>query len=144
MATPAIFLDKDGTLIDDVPYNVDPSLMRLARGIGELPLLREGGYRLVVVSNQPGVAHGMYPCSALNAVERRLREMLTELGVSLDGVYWCLHHPEGKVREYARVCECRKPAPGLLRQASRDLDLDLARSWMIGDILDDVEAGIRA
>jgi D-glycero-D-manno-heptose 1,7-bisphosphate phosphatase len=141
----AVFLDKDGTLIEDVPYNVDPARIRLSAGCAEgLRALDAAGYRLLVVSNQSGVARGLFAEEALAAVEKRLRELLAEVGVSLAGFYYCPHHPEGKVAAYARTCNCRKPQPGLLRRAAAEHGLDLARSWFVGDILDDVEAGHRA
>lgn len=141
----AVFLDKDGTLIVDVPFNVDPARIRLAPGAVEgLPALHAAGYRLAVISNQSGVARGLFPESALAAVEARLRELLAGLGVPLDGFYYCPHHPQGTVPGYAIACTCRKPAPGLIRAAARELGVDPARSWFVGDILDDVEAGRRA
>ncbi|GMA15511.1 D-glycero-alpha-D-manno-heptose-1,7-bisphosphate 7-phosphatase [Deinococcus metallilatus] len=141
----AVLLDKDGTLIEDVPYNVDPALIRLAPGVGEaLRALHGAGYTLVVVTNQSGVARGLFPESALEGVEVRLRELLAAEGVPLSGFYACPHHPEGTVAKYTRDCDCRKPQPGLLRRAAKELDLDLAASWMVGDILNDVEAGGRA
>lgn len=144
-ANQAIFLDKDGTLVKDVPYNVDPLRIRLMDGAAEaLPALHAAGYQIFIVSNQSGVAHGYFQRSALWAVEKRLREMLADLGVPLRGFYYCPHHPDGQLRPYAVVCECRKPQPGMLLRAAREHRLDLARSWMIGDILDDVEAGRRA
>jgi histidinol-phosphate phosphatase family protein len=139
---PAVFLDKDGTLVEDVPHNVDPDRIRLGRGaIAGLFALHAAGYRLVVVSNQCGVARGLFPESALRNVEGKLRDLLEDVGVPLAGFYYCPHHPEGNVAEYARACDCRKPAPGLLRRAAADLRVDCGTSWMIGDILDDVEAG---
>jgi D-glycero-D-manno-heptose 1,7-bisphosphate phosphatase len=142
---PAVFIDKDGTLVEDVPYNVNPSRIRLTRGAEEcLPLLHSLGYRLIVVSNQGGVAHGLFPAKALSAVEERLRELLSGCGVPLAGFYWCPHHPQGKVPAYALPCFCRKPKPGLLIRAAHAQEIDLGRSWMIGDILDDIEAGARA
>lgn len=141
----AVFLDKDGTMIDDIPYNVAPALMTLAPGAAEgLPLLHRLGYRLVVVSNQSGVARGYFAESAIAAVEDRLRSMLAELRVPLAAFVYCPHHPEGAVAEYAIACDCRKPAPGMLLRAAREHGLDPARSWLVGDILDDVEAGRRA
>jgi D-glycero-D-manno-heptose 1,7-bisphosphate phosphatase len=141
----AVFLDKDGTLIDDVPYNVDPERMQLAPGAREgLPALHVAGYRLVVVSNQSGVARGLFAEAALALVEARLRELLAGAGAALTGFYYCPHHPAGRVPEYAVACDCRKPAPGLLRRAAAELGIDLAASWLVGDILDDVEAGRRA
>ena len=141
----AIFLDKDGTLVEDLPYNVDPKLLRLAPGaLDGLRLLRAAGYGLFVISNQSGVARGLFPESALAPVEARLRELLGRAGVALAGFYYCPHHPRGRVAGYALVCRCRKPAPGLVRRAAREHAVELGASWFIGDILDDVEAGRRA
>ena len=141
----AVFLDKDGTLIENVPYNVDPALIRLAPGVVEgLRALHGSGYQLVVITNQSGVARGYFPEAALAAVKRRLRELLDAHGVPLAGFYYCPHHPDGVVPGYDCACACRKPAPGLLRVAARKQGLDLAQSWFVGDILNDVEAGRRA
>ena len=141
----AVFLDKDGTLIVDVPYNVDPALIELAPGAVEgLTKLHAAGYRLVVISNQSGVARGRFEVAALAPVEARVRELLAEFSVPLAGFHFCPHHPEGSVPAYSVACDCRKPKPGMLIEAARDLDLDLARSWFVGDILNDVEAGHRA
>src|SRR5690242_11813204 len=141
----AVFLDKDGTLIEDVPYNVDPAQVRLAPGAAEgLPRLHAGGFRLVVVSNQSGVARGLIAEEALGAVRDRLRDLLAELGVPLGGFYYCPHHPEGVVTRYAVACRCRKPAPGLILDAARAHGVAVGKSWFVGDILDDVEAGRRA
>ena len=141
----AVFLDKDGTLIVDVPYNVDPALITLAPGAAEgLPRLHAAGFRLVVITNQSGVARGRFGIEALEPVEDRLRELLAELGVPLAGFWFCPHHPDGAVAEYAIPCDCRKPAPGMVVRAAAELGIDLARSWFVGDILNDVEAGHRA
>jgi histidinol-phosphate phosphatase family protein len=141
----AVFLDKDGTLVDDVPYNVNPDLLVLARNAGPaLRLLRGLGYRLFVVSNQSGVARGLFEAAALPPLFARLAQMLEQEGAMLDGVFWCPHHPEGAVAAYALECDCRKPRPGMLLRAASAHGIDLARSWMVGDILNDVEAGRRA
>jgi D-glycero-D-manno-heptose 1,7-bisphosphate phosphatase len=145
MTRRALFLDKDGTLIENVPYNVDPALIRLAPGAEEgLPALHRAGYELIVVSNQSGVARGFFPESALAGVEARLRQLLEALGVPLAGFYYCPHHPQGESPGYSIACDCRKPQPGLFLRAARDRAIDLAHSWLIGDILDDIEAGRRA
>jgi histidinol-phosphate phosphatase family protein len=130
----AVFVDKDGTLIHNVPYNVDPDLVRLTPcALEGLSALRSAGFAIVVVSNQPGVAHGFFPASALQDVERRLSDLLGAAGVPLLGFYFCPHA--------IGSCTCRKPAPGMLEDAAREHGLDLPASWMVGDVLDDVEAG---
>jgi D-glycero-D-manno-heptose 1,7-bisphosphate phosphatase len=138
----AVFLDKDGTLIENVPYNVDPVRIRLApRAVEGLRMLAGAGFALVVVSNQSGVARGYFDLAALELVRERLEMLLAAGGVRLDGFHFCPHHPDGSVEVFARPCDCRKPLPGMLRHAARDLGIDLEQSWMVGDILDDVEAG---
>lgn len=141
----AVFLDKDGTVVVDVPYSVDPRRMALTDGAGEgLRLLQDHGFELIVVSNQSGVARGFFGVDALAPVERRLRTLLSAEGVSLKDFRYCPHHPEGTVARYAISCSCRKPKPGMIEQAAGDGAIDLSRSWVVGDILDDVEAGGRA
>lgn len=145
MTVKAVFIDKDGTLIQDVPYNVDPAKIRLASGAGPaLARLHAQGYALIVVSNQPGVAHGYFAPRALDAVYERLRLLLAPYQAPLAGFYYCPHDVSGRVARYATACGCRKPAPGLLFAAATIHGVQLERSWMIGDILDDVEAGQRA
>ncbi|MDR5784461.1 HAD family hydrolase [Caballeronia sp. LZ065] len=141
----AVFIDKDGTLLDDVPWNVDLHQMRLAPGaLDALRLFAWFDVPLFIVSNQSGVALGKFAPHALDAVEARLHELAAEAGATFADVYWCPHHPQGIVPEYTRACDCRKPAPGMLLQAAHEHGIDLSRSWFIGDILDDVEAGHRA
>lgn len=134
----AVFLDKDGTLVENVPYNVDPGRMRPASGVlAALRLLARLPLVCVVITNQPGVALGCFANAALEAVHVELARWFAAAGARLDGFFVCPHAP-------GTGCWCRKPAPGLLHQAAAALQLDLARSWCIGDILDDVEAGRRA
>ena len=146
-ATPdaAVFLDKDGTLIDDVPYNVDPRFVRLVPGARDaLTLLHASGYRLFVVSNQSGVARGYFTEAEIAAVGAHLTQELGAWGVPLDGFYYCPHYPDGRVQAYAFCCACRKPEPGLIVEAAARHGIDLRRSWFLGDIETDVEAGRRA
>jgi D-glycero-D-manno-heptose 1,7-bisphosphate phosphatase len=138
---PTVFLDKDGTLIEDLPYNVDPARIRLAPGArAGLRLLGEAGFRLVVVTNQSGVARGYFTEVDLDAVARHLSGELAALGASLHGFYFCPHLPDG-INEYAIECDCRKPEPGLIHRASRELGLALEGSWFVGDTWMDVVAG---
>src|SRR5690606_23075202 len=133
--------DKDGTLVRDVAYNVDPARVELSPGAGPaLHLLQRHGFALIVITNQPGVGEGRFPAAALEGVRLRLLELLAPHAVALDGFYFCPHAP---VRG-APACMCRKPEPGLLQRAAAEHGIDLASSWMVGDILNDVEAGRRA
>jgi D-glycero-D-manno-heptose 1,7-bisphosphate phosphatase len=144
-AVPAIFIDKDGTLVHDVPHNVDPDRIVLREGaVPALQRLQAEGYKLVLVSNQSGVAHGLFAETALKAVWMRIENLLAEHGVRLSAIHYCPHHPDGSVAAYATTCLCRKPQAGMLTHAAAEQHIDLCRSWMIGDILDDIEAGRRA
>jgi D-glycero-D-manno-heptose 1,7-bisphosphate phosphatase len=141
----AIFIDKDGTLVHDVPYNVNPDLITYQEGaFSALKRLKEQGYLLIIVSNQSGIARGFFTEEEIVKVKNRIDNDLRLVGVTLDAFYFCPHHPCGIVDKYGVVCECRKPEPGMLIQAASEFDIDLSKSWMIGDILNDVEAGNRA
>jgi histidinol-phosphate phosphatase family protein len=141
----AVFIDKDGTLLENVPYNIHPAKVHLRPGAGPaLAKLCEAGFELALVTNQPGVAMGLFSPVALEAVWQRIHELLAPHGAALAGIYFCPHHPEGRDLRYAARCHCRKPEPGMLQQAARERGYDLNASWMVGDILDDVEAGRRA
>ncbi len=141
----AIFIDKDGTLIQDIPYNVNPKLITLNEGVIEsLKTFQNLGYFLIIITNQSGIAMGCFKSHALKKAVRRIEDLLRYNGVYIDGFLYCPHHPEGKVEKYAIECECRKPKPGLLHTAAEKFNIDLSKSWMIGDILNDIEAGNRA
>jgi D-glycero-D-manno-heptose 1,7-bisphosphate phosphatase len=141
----AIFLDKDGTLITDVPYNVNPDLIDLEKtALEAIKLMKEQRFLLVVISNQSGVAKGYFKEEELVTVWNRISALLQKHGLSLDAFYYCPHEPKGTIEQYAILCDCRKPLPGLILKAAAELKIDLAQSWMIGDILNDVEAGNRA
>lgn len=141
----AIFIDKDGTLIKDIAYNANPDKITLEPYADvALQLLSEQDYSLVVISNQAGIAKGYFPESDMQGVITKVKSLLADAGVTLDGFFYCPHHPEGQIAAYTMECDCRKPAPGMILKAAEILDIDLSRSWMIGDILNDVEAGNRA
>jgi D-glycero-D-manno-heptose 1,7-bisphosphate phosphatase len=141
----AVFLDTDGTLIDNIAKNGDPRLARLTSGAGgALRMLKAHGFLLAVVSNQAGVALGRFPLRALTGFEQRLQQLLAPSGVVIDAFYYCPHLPQAANVRFAVRCLCRKPQPGLLRRAARDWRIDLSQSWLVGDTLDDVEAGSRA
>lgn len=134
----AIFLDKDGTLIKDVPYNVDPARIKCYPDIfPALRLLQKRGYKLVVISNQSGIAKRYFTVADLEIAFSELRDQLKTEHIILDGIYYCPHSDVTAELQ----CDCRKPLPGLLFKAADDLHIDLKKSWMIGDILNDVAAG---
>lgn len=137
----AVFLDKDGTLLVNVPYNVDPALVRFTANAFEgLRTLVAAGWPLVMITNQSGLASGRFGLAQYEHLQRTIAQRLREeAGIVLAGWYTC---PHAATRPPA--CRCRKPAPGLLHEAAALHGIDLARSWMVGDTLDDVEAGRRA
>jgi len=133
----AVFLDRDGTLLRLVPYLKDPSQAELYAGVPEaLRDLRTAGARLVVVTNQAGIARGLMTRRDVDRVNARLRSLLAAEGSRIDRIEICPHHPD-----YSGACSCRKPAPEMLRRAAHALGVDLARSWMIGDSTSDLGAG---
>lgn len=141
----AVFLDTDGTLVDSLPDDMEPRRIRLSSGAGPaLRLLARLDYRFFVVGNQSGIAQGRFAEDAMEAVADRLGDLLFRENLTLEGFYYCPHHPDGSVAPYATACDCRKPEPGMLLRAAREHGIDLRASWMIGDILHDVEAGNRA
>jgi D-glycero-D-manno-heptose 1,7-bisphosphate phosphatase len=135
---PAVFLDRDGTLIEDVGFPRDPQQVRLVDGAAAaLRLLATANMRLVVVSNQSGIGRGLITVDEARSVHERFIGLIAGEGIVLDGTKYCPHPPEAG-------CDCRKPSPGMLLEAAEDLRLDLGRSFMIGDKVSDVEAGERA
>jgi D-glycero-D-manno-heptose 1,7-bisphosphate phosphatase len=145
MSERAIFLDRDGTLVQARHYPSRPEQLVLVGGIlPELRALLSAGWRLVVITNQSGIARGFLTEQDLARMHDALRQNLRANGVELDGIYYCPHHPDGVVEQFAIDCACRKPRPGLLLRAAAELGFDLTQSWFVGDILDDIEAGSRA
>jgi len=149
----AVFLDRDGVVnklvyhheqgIIDSPFTVEQ--FTLISGTGDaIKLLRDAGYKVILVSNQPGIAKANLSREVFEEIRNRMKTMLEVNGVKLDGEYYCLHHPEAVVPKLKKVCECRKPKPGLLHTAASENDIDLSQSWMIGDGITDIQAGQRA
>jgi D-glycero-D-manno-heptose 1,7-bisphosphate phosphatase len=142
---PAIFLDRDGVIIEETGYLSDPAQVVLIPGAAEaIARLNQAGIPVVVVTNQAGVARGYYTESRIHEIHARLDELLRRHGAHIDRYYYCLHHPTEGIGPYRCDCECRKPRPGMLHRATRDLGLDLSRSCMVGDKLCDLEAGANA
>lgn len=141
----AIFLDRDGTLIVDKPYQTNPAGIELLPGAVEgLSALRDAGYRLIVVTNQSGIARGYFDVRALVLMHQRLNALLAANDLYLTAYYFCPHHVAGRVPGLAHPCACRKPAPGMILRAAADWSIDLRRSWMIGDLPTDIAAATAA
>jgi D-glycero-D-manno-heptose 1,7-bisphosphate phosphatase len=138
----AVFVDRDGTLIEEAGY-----LSRLDRlvffpfTVDAIRQLNRGGFAVVVITNQAGIARGIVREAFVSEAHRHIEERLAAGGGHIDAFYHCPHHPHGIVESLRRSCDCRKPQPGLIRRAAGDLDLDLARSYTVGDRWRDVEAG---
>jgi len=130
----AVFLDRDGTLIEEVGY-----LDRIDRvalypwSIDAVRALNRAGLRVVVVSNQSGVARGFFSEAVVEDVHRHIADLLEAGGARIDAYYYCPHHPDGKVTQYAQTCDCRKPGRGLVDRAVREFQIDPARSFVVGD-----------
>jgi len=142
---PAVFLDRDGTLIEEVGYATRPQQIRILGGVARgLARFAEAGFKRIVVTNQSGIARGLMTEDDLDRFHEALDEQLDLLGAAVDAYYACPHHPDRSetVRpDLAIGCDCRKPKPGLILQAAEDLDIDLGASWIIGDAWRDVQAG---
>jgi D-glycero-D-manno-heptose 1,7-bisphosphate phosphatase len=142
---PAVFLDRDGTVNEQMGYINHLSRFHLLAGAARaVRLLNEQRYLVIVVSNQSGVARGYFPLGLVHEVHARMAELLGADGASVDRVYFCPHHPEGSVAEFRTRCDCRKPRTGLMEQARKDFEIDMGRSWVIGDRYSDIEFADRA
>ncbi len=145
MSDKAIFFDRDGTLVEDPGFINHPDQVKLLDGVAEaLNEFTAMGYKLIVVSNQSGVARGIVTEKVLDEIHNRLKQLLAEDGVRLDGIYYCPYHPDGAVPKYRKESDWRKPSPGMLLAAADEMDIDLGRSWTIGDSGRDIKAGLQA
>lgn len=139
---PAVFLDRDGTLTVESDWVRSENDLVLLPGAAEaIVLLARAGFAVVLVTNQSAVARGIVTPAGLEAIHAQFEALLDERGARLDAIYWCPHHPTEGVGAYRVECACRKPRAGMLLDAARDLGLDLARSWIVGDAVRDLEAG---
>ena len=142
----AVFLDRDGTVIRDIGFNADPARLEFLPGAPEtIRRLNKAGYLVVVVTNQSAVARGLFTAADIDRFHDAMNAELAESGARIDAFYFCPHHPdEGAVAGYVTDCDCRKPKPGMLLQAARDLEIELSLSYMVGDAPRDIEAGLAA
>ena len=142
MRRPAAFLDRDGVLNEERAYvHRIEQFVLLPGAVQALRMLQSAGYRRVVITNQAGIARGLYTEADYERLTGHMRQSLRAEGITLDAIEYCPHLPEAAVPEYSRACECRKPRPGMLVKAIRALDIDPAASFLVGDRLSDVQAG---
>ncbi len=140
MRTIGVFLDRDGTVIEEVNYLSDFSKLELLPGAAEaIRLINKEGIKAIMITNQAGVARGYFSEGFISEVHKKLELLLEDKGAHLDAIYYCPHHHEGVIEEYKIVCECRKPKPGMVRDAADKLNLDLARSYIVGDRMSDIQ-----
>jgi D-glycero-D-manno-heptose 1,7-bisphosphate phosphatase len=145
MSRKAIFMDRDGTICEEVGYVNHVSRSRLLPGSAEaIRLANAAGYLVIVATNQSGVARGLFDEALVQAVNRQMLKHLGDAGARIDAVYYCPHHPREGSPPFRQECDCRKPLPGMLQRAAREHDVDLRASWMIGDSLVDLEAAAAA
>jgi len=141
----AVFFDRDGTINKEVGYLADlDQLVLYPEAARAIRTVNESGMKAVVVTNQSGVARGYFDEAFVLTVHRRMAELLLADGARIDGFYYCPHHPDEGLGEYRKDCFCRKPKPGMLFAAARDMSIDLKRSYMVGDMMKDVEAAENA
>jgi D-glycero-D-manno-heptose 1,7-bisphosphate phosphatase len=139
---PAVFMDRDGTMTVEGGYINHPSRLQLIGGTADaVRMLNDNGLLAVVTTNQAGVARGYFTEDLIHVVHGKMKDLLQERGAQLDGVYYCPHHPREGTADYRKDCDCRKPRPGMIQQACRDLPVDLERSYMVGDKISDSEFG---
>jgi D-glycero-D-manno-heptose 1,7-bisphosphate phosphatase len=142
MTNRCVFLDRDGTINEEVNYLSHPEQLRLIDDAAEaIRLLNNAGFKVVVVTNQAGVARGYFSESTVDEIHQALKKNLREKEAQIDAIYYCPHHPVAGVGVYKIDCNCRKPKPGLLETAANELNLDLRQSFVVGDKISDLEAG---
>ncbi|HEY6804669.1 MAG TPA: HAD family hydrolase [Pyrinomonadaceae bacterium] len=140
MKKPAVFIDRDGTISEEIGYVNHPSRYRVFAYSGEaIKKLNEHEWLAILVTNQAGVARGYFSEDVIGKVHSQLEETLAKENARLDAIYYCAHHPTVGEPPYRFDCDCRKPKPGLIQQAVKDFEIDLERSWMIGDRYSDIE-----
>ena len=142
----AVFLDRDGVITQEPPYYAHriEQLELIPKSAEAIKLLNESGFKVIVVSNQAGVARGYYQEKDIDTYNSAMEKKLEEENAYIDAIYYCPHYPEAIIKKYRVDCDCRKPKPGMLKQAEKDLNINLKRSFLIGDKISDIEAGYRA
>ncbi|UCF49304.1 MAG: HAD family hydrolase [Thermoplasmatales archaeon] len=150
MKNKAVFLDRDG-VINEIVYHKEMGIVDSPFTVEQFKLLPEvgnainkfhdQGFKVILVSNQPGLAKDHYDINIFEKIKGKLESELAKVGAKLDAEYYCFHHPDAKIEKYKKICDCRKPKPGMIMQAAEDHNIDISKSWMIGDGINDIQAG---
>jgi D-glycero-D-manno-heptose 1,7-bisphosphate phosphatase len=149
----AIFLDRDG-VINEIVYHKEMGIVDSPFVVEQFKLLPEvgnainrfhdQGFKVILISNQPGLAKNHYNIDVFKKIKEKMKNELIKSNAEIDAEYYCLHHPESKIEKYKKICDCRKPKPGMILQAVKDHKIDISKSWMIGDGINDIQAGKQA
>jgi D-glycero-D-manno-heptose 1,7-bisphosphate phosphatase len=150
MKNRAVFLDRDG-VINEIIYHKEMGIVDSPFTVEQFKLLPEvgkainrfhsQGFKVILVSNQPGIAKDHFDMDVFEKIKEKMKNELTKTGAILDYEYYCLHHPDAKIEKYKKICDCRKPKPGMILKSAKDHDIDTNKSWMIGDGVNDIQAG---
>ena len=150
MKNKAVFLDRDG-VINEVVYHKEMGIIDSPFTVEQFTLLpkvgdainkfHDLGFKVIVVSNQPGLAKDHFSMDVFKKINEKMKNELKKYGAEVDAEYYCFHHPYGKIKKYTKICDCRKPKPGMLKKATEEHNIDLSKSWMIGDGITDMQAG---
>ena len=153
MKNKAIFLDRDG-VVNELIYYEDMGIIDSPFTTKQFKLfsdvekaikkLKKLGFKTIIVSNQPGIAKKNFTIESFEKIRKKMKKELSTKGTNIDFEYYCFHHPDGKIRKFRKICNCRKPKPGLLFSATKEHNIDLSKSWMIGDGITDIQAGVSA
>ena len=153
MKNKAVFLDRDG-VINEVVYHKEMGIVDSPSSVDQFKLLPDVGkainklhslgFKVIVISNQPGIAKDYYNMDVFDKIKEKMKNELKKDDAFLDDEYYCLHHPEAKIEKYHVICDCRKPKPGMINKAAKDNDINISESWMIGDGINDILAGQKA
>jgi len=153
MKSKAVFLDRDG-VINEVVYNKEMGIVDSPSTVEQFKLLPDAGkainkfhkkgFNVIVISNQPGLAKDHYDIDVFEKIKEKMKIELEKENAKIDAEYYCIHHPEAKIQKYKIICDCRKPKPGMILKAAKEHDIDLSKSWMIGDGINDLQAGKKA
>jgi len=141
----AVFLDRDGVIIEDVPYLSSTEKIKLISGAAQgIRLLNKLNFKVIIITNQSAVARGLVTEEELSEIHKELIRKLEDQGAKIDALYYCPHHPQGRIKQFRKVCVCRKPSPGMILKAAKEYSIDLGSSYMIGDKLSDVQSARKA